>query len=109
MRKAFNFLLIPPVAASIAALSGCDAAPGKICVDPVTNVRTADDQCRRPTGAHGAGSPYIWYYLRSGAGAPPIGGNSRGMGSFTAESGVSYGTVSRGGFGATGEGFGAGA
>jgi hypothetical protein len=109
MRKAFNFLLIPPVAASIAALSGCDAAPGKICVDPVTNVRTADDQCRQPTGAHGAGSPYIWYYLRSGAGAPPIGGNSRGIGSFTPESGVSYGTVSRGGFGATGEGFGAGA
>jgi hypothetical protein len=109
-------LKLPLMAAmSTAMLAGCSPSGGdhaalKVCVDRyytrVDDRRCEDDDQRR---AHGSGFAfYRWYYLPSGAGAPPIGVNpSRGSLSPAApESSYSVASpagesVSRGGFGAS--------
>ena len=88
-----------------------------VCTDKAGN-RVPDDNCRRHESfGGGAGSAFLWYYLGRHS-AIPYYGERVGGGSFTRAAGTSYfaapvgsavsrsAAVSRGGFGATGEGFG---
>jgi hypothetical protein len=98
--------------------------PARYCVDR-QGQRVPDQQCN--SGGAGVGNAFLWYYLGSlnsqrSYYVPPIGGSAVG-GSFRPAAGVPYVSaplsseegggrgftpVSRGGFGATGEGIGAG-
>ncbi|HEY2007689.1 MAG TPA: hypothetical protein VGH23_01780 [Rhizomicrobium sp.] len=98
-----NFTLLTLVAASALSLTACDSRPSRVCAGP-NGQRVDDANCNGAHYAGGNGSGgwlYRWYYMRGGSG-PAVGETVTG-GSFTPASGVSYSTVSRGGFG--GEGF----
>ena len=99
-------------AALATTLSGCGSQPDyrAACVDPVTQKRLPDSQCR--TGGSGAGyhaGSGRWYYYPRGASAAGVGEVVRG-GSFSAphsgsvaKGGISsHGGVVRGGFGSHG-------
>ncbi|MDX6250616.1 MAG: hypothetical protein QOF10_3976 [Kribbellaceae bacterium] len=113
-----------------ASLSGCsnDDQPdyAAICVDPQTEQRTDDGNCKDDREYHGSGAGFFWFYMatRGGGLVPPIGGryNTAG-GSYTIPSqrpggtgsptikrggldtkGGDIGTITRGGFGKSGKG-----
>jgi len=114
------------VAASLTGCSNDDDQPdyAAICVDPQTDQRASDDNCKDEREYHGSGAGFFWFYMatRGGALVPPIGGRyNAGNGTYTipqsrpAGTGTSgsptikrggldpgggdIGTISRGGFG----------
>ncbi len=101
----FQFTLLPLVAASALALTGCDDRPAsQVCAG--SDGRRVDDwNCSN--GGHGGGGAmaYHWYYMRNGSYAGQVGAPVMG-GSYAAEPGMHYSTVSRGGFGSMARAFG---
>ena len=106
--------LLTAIAAAALALTACDESPARVCTDQ-SGRRVDDGLCANraggASGGWGGGSGgggnawlYRWYYMR-GSSAPAVGGFASG-GSFVPESGVSYSSVSRGGFGGEARGFG---
>jgi hypothetical protein len=113
-----------------ASLTGCstnDEQPdyAAICVDPQTQQRTNDENCKDEREYHGSGAGFFWFYMatRGGALVPPIGGrynvasgaytiprDKSGGGSPTIRrgglnpGGGEIGTITRGGFGKSGTG-----
>jgi hypothetical protein len=114
-----------------ASLTGCSkdddqADYAAICVDPQTQERTDDGNCKDNREYHGSGAGFFWFYMatRGGGLVPPIGGRyNSGQGSFTTPStrpggsgsptikrggldtkGGDIGKISRGGFGKAGKG-----
>jgi hypothetical protein len=115
-----------------ASLTGCstdDEQPdyAAICVDPQTQQRTNDENCKDEREYHGSGAGFFWFYMatRGGALVPPIGGRynvasgaytiprdkpAQGGGSPTIRrgglnpGGGEIGTITRGGFGKSGTG-----
>lgn len=112
MTKFDRYALAAVLTAAAAALAGCDEErPARVCVDQAGR-RTWDDRCA--SGAHAGARAGVWYYIGArgarGGDVPRVGDPARG-GGFTPEPGVAYeaapaGGISRGGFGATGEGVG---
>jgi hypothetical protein len=106
--------LLTVVAAAALSLTACDESPARVCTDQ-SGRRVDDGLCANraggASGGWGGGSGgggnswlYRWYYMR-GSSAPAVGGFASG-GSFAPEAGVSYSSVSRGGFGGEARGFG---
>jgi hypothetical protein len=99
--------LVTVLAVSAGLLSGCGRpAPVRVCGD-MWGRRLPDADCSNGSGGGHGGS---WVYLNRG-GAPALRDRISG-GSSAPKSGISYGlapegSVSRGGFGGMGEGFGA--
>jgi hypothetical protein len=113
-----------------ASLTGCarDEQPdyAAICVDPQTQTRTDDGNCKDDREYHGSGAGFFWFYMATRAGGlvPPIGGRynvaqgtytvprtaSGGTGSPTIKrggldkKGGDIGKITRGGFGKVGKG-----
>jgi hypothetical protein len=107
-----------------ASLTGCssDDQPdyAAICVDPQTEQRTDDGNCKDDREYHGSGAGFFWFYMatRGGGLVPPIGGRyNTAQGSFTTPAGSptikrggldtkggDIGKISRGGFGKAGKG-----
>ena len=119
------------VAASLTGCSNDDDQPdyAAICVDPQTEQRASDDNCKDEREYHGSGAGFFWFYMatRGGALVPPIGGRyTAGNGTYTIPQsrpsgtggsgsptikrggldpgGGDIGTISRGGFGKSGKG-----
>jgi hypothetical protein len=113
-----------------ATLTGCSsdddtADYAAICVDPQTETRVDDSNCKDEREYHGSGAGFFWFYMatRSAAYVPAIGGRYyKGNGTYTvprqrdertgggtgsptvqrgglSKSGGDIGTISRGGFG----------
>jgi hypothetical protein len=60
--------------------SGADPAYQAVCVDTAKDTRISDNECQNRVG-----NRYVWWYLKSGTHAPPIGGHIDGSnGSFAA-------------------------
>ncbi len=108
MKRLDGFRLTAVLAVSGAFLAGCDdhshewqasTGPVRVCTD-LRGQRVPDDQCAAPY--HGAGaSPFLWYYLGTlnrRTMLPPLGVPVTG-GSYNPAPGVSYPSISRGGFG----------
>jgi hypothetical protein len=113
-----------------ASLTGCsnDNQPdyAAICVDPQTQQRTDDGNCKDDREYHGSGAGFFWFYMatRGNFLVPPVGGryntadgtySSSGLrnaqgGTATVKrggldtKGGKIGTITRGGFGKTGKG-----
>lgn len=120
-----------------ATLTGCSsddddetADYAAICVDPQTETRVDDNNCKDEREYHGSGAGFFWFYMatRSAAYVPAIGGRySSGGGTYTvprqrdqstgggggaptiqrgglSKSGGDIGTVARGGFGQSSHG-----
>lgn len=118
------------VAASLTGCSNDDDQPeyAAICVDPQTEQRTDDANCKdeREYNGAGSGAGFFWFYMatRGGGLVPPIGGRyNTGQGTYTIPrtsqggsgsptikrggldtKGGDIGTISRGGFGKSGKG-----
>lgn len=116
------------VAASLTGCSNDDDQPeyAAICVDPQTEQRTDDSNCKDDREYHGSGAGFFWFYMatRGGGLVPPIGGRyNAGQGTYTIPrtsqtgsgsptikrggldtKGGDIGTISRGGFGKSGKG-----
>jgi hypothetical protein len=115
MTKAFDAGVLRITVATSAALlaAGCSnnsvaGQPTRLCVDG-SNRRIADANCPSSGGARGGGGHA--YYIGSGQRVPSVGEEATG-GSVRAASGISYSSapesVTRGGFGGSGEGHGGG-
>ena len=103
------------VAASLTGCSNDEDQPdyAAICVDPQTQERTDDGNCKDDREYHGSGAGFFWFYMatRGNAFVPPIGGR-RGAAGGTATvkrggldtKGGNIGTITRGGFGKAGKG-----
>lgn len=115
-----------------ASLTGCSsddddtADYAAICVNPETQERTDDTNCKDDREYNGSGAGFFWFYMatRGGAFVPPIGGRyGPGSGTFAGSSlrapqggtatvqrggldtkGGNIGTIARGGFGKAGKG-----
>jgi hypothetical protein len=113
-----------------ASLSGCsnDGQPdyAAICVDPQTEQRADDANCKDNREYHGSGAGFFWFYMatRAGGFVPPLGGRYNPVGgTYTIPSqrpsgtgsptikrggldtkGGDIGTITRGGFGKSGKG-----
>jgi hypothetical protein len=114
-----------------ASLTGCSSGEEQtdyaaICVNPETQERTDDTNCKDDREYHGSGAGFFWFYMatRAGGFVPPIGGkynttagtytvsNARNAQGGTATvkrggldtKGGDIGTISRGGFGKAGTG-----
>ncbi|WP_432942850.1 hypothetical protein ACQPXM_38150 [Kribbella sp. CA-253562] len=117
------------VAASLTGCSNDDEDQpdyAAICVDPQTEQRTDDSNCKDEREYHGSGAGFFWFYMatRGGAFVPPIGGRyNAGSGTYTIPrtgtagsgsptikrgglnpGGGDIGTITRGGFGKSGKG-----
>ncbi|WP_233712091.1 hypothetical protein [Kribbella turkmenica] len=111
------------VAASLTGCSTDDDTPdyAAICVDPQSQVRTQDEDCKDETEYRGSGAGFFWFYMATaGRGfVPPIGGRyNTAHGTYTIpragsptirrggldRSGGNIGTITRGGFGKSGYG-----
>jgi hypothetical protein len=119
------------VAASLTGCSNDDDQPeyAAICVDPQTEQRADDANCKdeREYNGAGSGAGFFWFYMatRGGGLVPPIGGRyNTGQGTYTIPrtsqsggtssptikrggldtKGGDIGTISRGGFGKSGKG-----
>ncbi|HLZ83731.1 MAG TPA: hypothetical protein VKQ54_09210 [Caulobacteraceae bacterium] len=101
------------------ALTGCEKRnvddawesdePVRYCVDAAGH-RVPDEHCNSADGR--VGRAFLWYYLGTINNSrryyvPPLGAAASG-GSFAPEPGVSYSSVTRGGFGGTAAGHGEG-
>ncbi|MDF2434763.1 MAG: hypothetical protein JWP44_4394 [Mucilaginibacter sp.] len=124
--KKIDFVLIPSLTALLLVLNGCaenDDKPAQVCIDPVTNIRVDDAKCTKvagtPTAKMGGTtiiqpSPfpyYYWFYIHNGSYVRSVGQTiDMTAGSARPMSGINYShaspTVSRGGFGSSGESFG---
>ncbi|ADB35520.1 putative lipoprotein [Kribbella flavida DSM 17836] len=114
-----------------ASLTGCSSDDedqpdyAAICVDPETEQRTSDENCKDEREYNGSGAGFFWFYMatRSGVLVPPIGGRyPAGSGTYTVPrtgtggaapsvrrgglnpGGGDIGTITRGGFGKSGKG-----
>src|SRR5689334_25327889 len=117
------------VAATLTGCSSDDTADyAAICVDPQTETRVDDDNCKDEREYHGSGAGFFWFYMatRSRAYVPAVGARYYiGNGTYTvprerddrtggggsggasptiqrgglSKSGGDIGTISRGGFG----------
>ena len=105
-----------------ASLTGCSAGDqpdyAAICVDPQTQTRTNDENCKDNREYHGSGSGFFWFYMatRGYAHVPAIGGRyDAGQGTYTTPQGTvrrggvnkqggDIGKITRGGFGHSGKG-----
>jgi hypothetical protein len=113
-----------------ASLSGCSNGGqpdyAAICVDPQTEQRADDANCKDNREYHGSGAGFFWFYMatRGGGLVPPIGGRYNPVGgTYTTPSqrpsgsgsptikrggldtkGGDIGTITRGGFGKSGKG-----
>lgn len=116
-----------------ASLTGCSNGDDEdqsdyqaICVDPETQQRADDDECKDDREYNGSGAGFFWFYMatRGGAFVPPLGGRyNTGDGSYNTAGlrngsggtatikrggldtkGGNIGTISRGGFGKAGKG-----
>ncbi|TCC59496.1 hypothetical protein E0H73_22955 [Kribbella pittospori] len=108
-----------------ASLTGCsnNSQPdyAAICVDPQTQTRSDDENCKDDREYHGSGAGFFWFYMatRGGGLVPPIGGRySAAQGTYTIprtgsptikrggvdKKGGDIGTITRGGFGKSGKG-----
>jgi hypothetical protein len=111
------------VAASLTGCSSEEEQPdyAAICVDPQTETRTDDDNCKDETEYRGSGAGFFWFYMatRGNAIVPPIGGRyNAANGTYTVprtgsptikrggldRGGGDIGTITRGGFGKSGHG-----
>jgi hypothetical protein len=111
------------VAASLSGCSSGDDQPdyAAICVDPQSQARTQDEDCKDETEYRGSGSGFFWFYMatRGNAFVPPVGGRyNAGSGTYTIPrsgsptvkrggldtKGGKIGTITRGGFGSSGKG-----
>ncbi|TCM51491.1 hypothetical protein [Kribbella sp. VKM Ac-2568] len=116
------------VAASLTGCSNDEDQPdyAAICVDPQTQERTDDGNCKDDREYHGSGAGFFWFYMatRGNAFVPPIGGRyNTADGSYTTAGlrgaaggtatvkrggldtkGGNIGTITRGGFGKAGKG-----
>ncbi|ONI68339.1 hypothetical protein BWI15_35630 [Kribbella sp. ALI-6-A] len=117
------------VAASLTGCSNDDEDQpdyAAICVDPQTEERTDDANCKDEREYNGSGAGFFWFYMatRGGAFVPPIGGRyTAGSGTYTIPrtgtagsgsptvrrgglnpGGGDIGTITRGGFGKSGKG-----
>ncbi|MEU4606557.1 hypothetical protein AB0F43_26495 [Kribbella sp. NPDC023972] len=111
------------VAASLTGCSSEEEQPdyAAICVDPQTETRTDDDNCKDETEYHGSGAGFFWFYMatRGSAIVPPVGGRyNAANGTYTIprtgsptirrggldRGGGDIGTITRGGFGKSGHG-----
>lgn len=118
-KRTFDPKYLPITSAVATALlaSGCgpstDVARSDVAVCRDANgVRTADANCARSGGGHGANGAILgaatWYYLSRGSVVPAM-GRPLGGGFTTPRAGTSYArassaTVSRGGFGMSARG-----
>lgn len=99
------------------ALTGCGKTnpndawdtdhPVRYCVD-ASGQRTADEHCKSDADGRvtpGGSNGFLWYYVNAmngrGSYSVPRVGAVAGGGSYLPETGVSYSSVSRGGFGGT--------
>ncbi|MFG1621501.1 hypothetical protein [Kribbella sp. NPDC049227] len=108
-----------------ASLTGCsnNNQPdyAAICVDPQTQTRSDDENCKDDREYHGSGAGFFWFYMatRGGGLVPPIGGRyNAAQGTYTIprtgsptikrggvdKKGGDIGTITRGGFGKSGKG-----
>jgi len=114
-----------------ASLTGCSSGQEQtdyaaICVNPETQERTDDTNCKDNREYHGSGAGFFWFYMATRAGGlvPPIGGKyNSSAGTYTVANarnaqggtatvkrggldpkGGDIGTISRGGFGKAGKG-----
>ncbi|MEV0799330.1 hypothetical protein AB0I34_16680 [Kribbella sp. NPDC050281] len=108
-----------------ASLTGCsnNSQPdyAAICVDPQTQTRSDDENCKDDREYHGSGAGFFWFYMatRGGGLVPPIGGRyNAAQGTYTIprtgsptikrggvdKKGGDIGTITRGGFGKSGKG-----
>jgi hypothetical protein len=114
-----------------ASLTGCSSGEetpdyAAICVDPQTQERADDSNCKDDREYHGSGAGFFWFYMatRGSAFVPPIGGRyAPSDGTYTASNlrnaqggtatvrrggldtkGGNIGTIARGGFGKAGKG-----
>ena len=108
-----------------ASLTGCsnNNQPdyAAICVDPQTQTRSDDENCKDDREYHGSGAGFFWFYMatRGGGLVPPIGGRyNTAQGTYTIprtgsptikrggvdKKGGDIGTITRGGFGKSGKG-----
>ena len=104
--------LLTAIAAAALALTACDERSSRVCTDR-SGRRVDDGFCVGSgsgasggwSGGSGGGSSWLyrWYYMRGGP-APAVGGFASG-GGFVPEAGISYSSVSRGGFGGEARGF----
>jgi hypothetical protein len=66
------------MATSLTGCSNDEETPdyAAICVDPQTQQRTDDSNCKDDREYHGSGAGFFWFYMatRGGAFVPPIGG-----------------------------------
>ena len=66
------------MATSLTGCSNDEKTPDNaaICVDPQTQERTDDSNCKDDREYHGSGAGFFWFYMatRGGAFVPPIGG-----------------------------------
>jgi len=110
------------VAASLTGCAGNNQPDyAAICVDPQTQTRTDDDNCKDEREYHGSGAGFFWFYMatRGGGLVPPIGGRYNvAQGTYTVprtgtptikrggldKKGGDIGTITRGGFGKSGKG-----
>jgi len=108
-----------------ASLTGCSSNSqpdyAAICVDPQTQTRSDDENCKDDREYHGSGAGFFWFYMatRGGGLVPPIGGRyNAAQGTYTIprtgsptikrggidKKGGDIGTITRGGFGKSGKG-----
>jgi hypothetical protein len=116
------------VAASLTGCSSDEDQPdyAAICVNPQTQERADDGNCKDEQEYHGSGAGFFWFYMatRGNAFAPPVGGRYNASdGTYTVSNarntqggtptvqrggldtkGGSIGTITRGGFGKAGNG-----
>ena len=99
--------LVTVLAVAAGLLGGCGRQDVRVCAD-ASGWRLPDDDCTRySTGGGGSGG---WLYI-NGGGAPAVGERVQGGSTFP-KAGARYGAapeggIGRGGFGGSGEGFGA--
>jgi hypothetical protein len=121
-RNRFRLALVPAVSSAMLAF-GCgrpqQAPPtatasdsSQVCVDGQGR-RVADDQCRDDRPTYRSNTFYHWYHVSHGGAMVPIGGavfgHSFSHGSTSQSSSSHRASVSRGGFGSSAHGGGAGA
>ncbi|TWD79926.1 hypothetical protein FB561_0992 [Kribbella amoyensis] len=113
-----------------ASLTGCSSGDqpdyAAICVDPQTQTRTDDDECKDEREYHGSGAGFFWFYMatRGNGYVPAVGSRyNAGQGTYTIprtgsggsgsptirrggldRKGGDIGTITRGGFGKSGKG-----
>jgi hypothetical protein len=116
-RNRFKLALVPAVSSALLAF-GCGRSQqtppaalvdnsSRACVDSQGR-RVPDDQCRNDLPTNRSPSFYHWYYGSHGGAFVPIGGFVGGH-AFSHGSSSSHSSVSRGGFGSSAHGHGAGA